>query len=189
MPAHTEDDDDDDEEPSYVVAKELGNEFRDIGADGFWSVSSSKPGNGVSELSDRSKETYWQSDGSQPHLINIQFEKKMHIAMLAIYLDYALDESYTPKKIKINSGSTFHDLKELRSIELHEPSGWVTLRFQDCQSFFMQISIISMHQNGRDTHIRQVRLFSPRIPFDLHADPTTLGFTRGQPLATFALLR
>jgi anaphase-promoting complex subunit 10 len=42
-----------------------------------WSVTSAKPGNGVDLLRDDSLETYWQSDGAQPHLVNIQFQKKV----------------------------------------------------------------------------------------------------------------
>eukprot|EP00957_Ditylum_brightwellii_P131486 10029255-Ditylum_brightwellii.AAC.1 len=30
------------------------------------------------------------------------------------------------------------------------------------QGHFIQICISSMHQNGRDTHIRQVKIFGPR---------------------------
>lgn len=33
----------------------------------------SRAGFGVDQLRDDNLETYWQSDGSQPHLVNIQF--------------------------------------------------------------------------------------------------------------------
>jgi anaphase-promoting complex subunit 10 len=32
------------------------------------------------------------------------------------------------------------------------------------RTFFLQIAIVAMHQNGRDTHIRQVKIYSPREP-------------------------
>ena len=32
---------------------------------------------------------------------------------VAIYVDYKLDESYTPSKISIKVGSDFNDLKEI----------------------------------------------------------------------------
>ena len=51
-------------------------EEREIGQMGVWSLSTAKPGNGVEQLRDDNIETYWQSDGPQPHLINIQFHKK-----------------------------------------------------------------------------------------------------------------
>lgn len=51
---------------------------RDIGKLAVWSVTSAKPGNGVELLCDDRDDTYWQSDGSQPHLINIQFQKKVN---------------------------------------------------------------------------------------------------------------
>ncbi|KAF3970090.1 hypothetical protein CMV_006195 [Castanea mollissima] len=67
-----------------------------------WSVSSCKPGNGVSAFRDENLETYWQSDGAQPHLVNIQFQKKVKLQ---------LDESYTPSKISIRASDGFHNLK------------------------------------------------------------------------------
>ncbi|POM72628.1 Anaphase-promoting complex subunit 10, variant 1, partial [Phytophthora palmivora] len=74
---------------------------REVGDDAVWSLSSAKPGNGVDQLRDNNMDTYWQSDGVQPHLINIQFSRKMAVKEVALYLDYKLDESYTPKKIAI----------------------------------------------------------------------------------------
>ena len=34
------------------------------------------------------------------------------------------------------------------------------------QAFFIQFAIISNHQNGRDTHIRQIQVFSPKYFLD-----------------------
>jgi hypothetical protein len=51
-------------------------EEREIGQMAVWSLSTAKPGNGVEQLRDDNIDTYWQSDGPQPHLINIQFHKK-----------------------------------------------------------------------------------------------------------------
>ena len=90
---------------------------REIGDEAVWSLSTAKPGNGVEQIRDGNTETYWQSDGGQPHLINIQFHKKMSIAEMAFYLDYSLDESYTPKKMSIRAGTTFHDLVEVRVVD------------------------------------------------------------------------
>lgn len=45
---------------------------REVGGQAVWSLSSCKPGFGVEQLRDNSVETYWQSDGQLPHLVNIQ---------------------------------------------------------------------------------------------------------------------
>lgn len=37
-------------------------------------------GFGVEQLRDNSMETYWQSDGQLPHLVNIQFPRKTTIS-------------------------------------------------------------------------------------------------------------
>ncbi|CAM9260495.1 unnamed protein product [Choristocarpus tenellus] len=153
---------------------------REIGREGVWSLSSAKPGNGVEQLRDDNKETYWQSDGAQPHLINIQFHKKMSILEVALYLDNTLDESYTPKKVSVRAGSSYHDLVEITVKELNEPMGWVLIPMSAhtssrtglgrvdpgesgpgssiLRAHFLQICVATMHQNGRDTHIRQVLL-------------------------------
>ena len=63
---------------------DLGKDVREIGHLAVWSVTSAKPGNGVELLRDDNKDTYWQSDGTQPHLVDIQFQKKMHVQVCEV---------------------------------------------------------------------------------------------------------
>lgn len=180
-------------ESKVVVSETLDVEasvLREIGDDAIWSLSSAKTGNGIEQLRDNNLETYWQSDGMQPHLVNIQFVVKASVSKLCLYMDYKADESYTPKKLSIRSGTCTHDLVDLLSFELTDPTGWVSIPLQhvptanDTQpsatrnssdessgsalppaplrTFMLQIRVHSMHQNGRDTHIRLIKLFSPR---------------------------
>ena len=184
---------------------------REIGKSASWSLSSAKPGNGVDQLRDSSLDTYWQSDGLQPHYVNIQFPKRQTISAISLYMDFNLDESYTPKRIKVRVGTTFHNLEEVRVVDVREPVGWCTIplwrkwgedvldsimdpegdndddedddeeelpgatrrkrrkkkhvplwKRKPMRTHFVQIGVTSMHQNGRDTHIRQVKIFGPR---------------------------
>lgn len=160
------------------------------------------------------------------HLINIQFNQRKAVSQLAIYLDYNLDESYTPRQICVKVGMTLHDLEEVALIELNEPVGWVSIPLKrkpdpldhlmgndnddgdsdsdisndsdledelsendpnnnrnniaerkhykriekslkkalekPIRAHLIQLCILSMHQNGRDTHIRQCEIFGPR---------------------------
>ncbi|GFY80378.1 anaphase promoting complex 10 [Actinidia rufa] len=66
-----------------------------------------------------------KSDGAQPHLVNIQFQKKVKLQLVVLYVDFKLDESYTPSKISIRAGDGFHNLKEVKTVELIKPTGWV----------------------------------------------------------------
>eukprot|EP00941_MAST-03F_sp_MAST-3F-sp1_P003014 g3014.t1 len=138
---------------------------REIGVEAVWSLSTAKPGNGVDQLRDDNVDTYWQSDGTQPHFVNIQFQKKMSIHEIAFYLDHKMDESYTPKKISVKAGNTFHDLEEVYLLDLEEPNGWVTidLKQEALRTHLLQVAVLAMHQNGRDTHIRQMKVFGPRL--------------------------
>jgi len=144
---------------------------KEVGLDAIWSLSTAKPGNGVEQLRDECLETYWQSDGTQPHLINIQFLKKVVISKVCLYLDFAADESYTPKKVSIRSGTSQHDLVDIATIDLHEPVGWINVLLseaankQPLRTHLLQVRIVSMHQNGRDTHVRHVKIFGPRLSY------------------------
>ncbi|CAH1778216.1 unnamed protein product [Owenia fusiformis] len=140
--------------------------LREVGNQAVWTLSSCKAGFGVEQLRDNSLDTYWQSDGPQPHLINIQFRRKTTISDICIYADYKSDESYTPNRISIRAGSHLNDLTEVEQIELSEPGGWILVPIKDSQSksvrtFMIQIAVISNHQNGRDTHMRQIKIHSP----------------------------
>ena len=115
-----------------------------------------------------------RSDGPQPHLVNIQFHKKTRATATEIYTEYTKDESYTPANISVRAGTTFHDIQEVHSMELEEPNGWVTVPLAPpgaevrpgeprgyIRTYFIQLAMLSCHQNGRDTHIRQIRVYSP----------------------------
>jgi anaphase-promoting complex subunit 10 len=177
---------------------------REIGNDAVWSLSTAKPGNGVTQIRDSSADTYWQSDGGQPHLINIHFLKRKSVCEIAFYLDYSQDESYTPKKISIRAGITFHDLEEIKEVELNEPVGWVSVplyaepdpldedddndvdmdmnsesrnrRRKPVRTYLLQVCVVSMHQNGRDTHVRQVKIFGPRSEAEFAMRRTPMAF-------------
>ena len=61
-------------------------------------------------LRDDNVDTFWQSDGTQPHLVNVQFQRKVRIAEVVLYVDYRNDESYTPQKVrkKVSSRQVKH---------------------------------------------------------------------------------
>ena len=142
----------------------------------MWSLSSCKPGFGVDQLRDNCLDTYWQSDGPQPHLVNIQFRRKTSVRDVCVYADYKLDESYTPNRISVRAGNHFQDLQEVELIDLNEPNGWVVIPLKDAndcpvRAFLIQVAVLSNHQNGRDTHIRQIKVHSPKESSDSMLDP------------------
>ncbi|CAM0879371.1 unnamed protein product [Alopecurus aequalis] len=144
-------------------------DMREMAKTAAWSVSSCKPGNGVASIRDESLDTYWQSDGAQPHLVNIQFQKKVKLQLVVLYVDVKFDERYTPSKISIRAGDGFHNLKEIKMVYLSKPVGWVhislsgtDLRETSIHTFMLQIAVLSNHLNGRDTHVRQIKIYGPR---------------------------
>jgi anaphase-promoting complex subunit 10 len=115
----------------------------------------------------------FRSDGTQPHLVNIQFLRKTAVQNVCIYTNFRVDESYTPSKISIRAGSHFHDLEEITSVTLNEPEGWTVIPMstdqnKPCCAFMIQLAVLTNHQNGRDTHLRRIRVHAP--PTDMTLD-------------------
>lgn len=81
-------------------------------------------------------------------------------------------------------------MQEVEVVELNEPNGWIAIPLKDAQdkyvyvsmkdmfsiykkciiesmlsryirTFMLQLAILSNHQSGRDTHLRNVRVHSP----------------------------
>ena len=73
--------------------------LREISSLASWQVSTSKPNCGIHALLSHSPSHFWQSDGPQPHLLTIHFCKLVKIVKMRVYLDFLLDESYTPTKM------------------------------------------------------------------------------------------
>ncbi|KAJ4373187.1 hypothetical protein N0V83_003480 [Neocucurbitaria cava] len=106
--------------PSYL---------REISTLASWTVSSSKPGCSIPQLRHPSTSLFWQSDGPQPHYLNIHFFKLVRIVGLRLYLDFEQDESYTPTRIIFLAGSGMNDLQEWGEMRLESPRGWVWADF------------------------------------------------------------
>lgn len=103
------------------------------------------------------------------------------LIFLLITMNY-LSRSYTPKNVSVQVGMTTQDLVpaiySASVVEVNEPVGWCIIPLASppdpldditedlpesgiprsrriVRTHLIQIEIISMHQNGRDTHVRQ----------------------------------
>lgn len=143
-----------------------------IGGFGKWSVSSFKFGFGAECLSDDDPDTFWHSDGPQPHFITVEFPSKVSIQKLSIYLCFPLDDSYTPSTMCVRAGTGPADLQDVRVVTLEKPDGWITFDissepnedgegFKAVQAYILQVIVLANHMNGKDTHIRGLRILGP----------------------------
>lgn len=157
----------------YAVVESLqslAKQRREVGASAVWTLSSSKEGNGVVQLRDDNMETFWQSDGVVPHTITLQFQTKVRISDVALFLDYKSDESYAPEIVEVRGGVHLQDLREIVRVQLKEPVGWVRIPLSTTESSgkrldfvytsSLQIAILQMHSSGKDTHVRQMKVFT-----------------------------
>jgi anaphase-promoting complex subunit 10 len=94
--------------------------LRDICSLATWTLSSAKPGCALPELRHPSPSSFWQSDGPQPHTLTLHFFKLVAIVKMRIYLDFELDESYTPTKMKFYAGMSEGSLVEFGTWEVTE---------------------------------------------------------------------
>ena len=94
--------------------------LRDISSLATWTLSSAKPGCALPQLRHPSPNFFWQSDGPQPHTLTLHFFKLVAIVKMRIYLDFDLDESYTPTKMKFYAGMSEGGLVEFGSWQVME---------------------------------------------------------------------
>ncbi|ORX39107.1 anaphase-promoting complex, subunit 10-domain-containing protein [Kockovaella imperatae] len=142
-----------------------------------WSVSTHKYGFGVDNLRDGNDNTFWQSEGPQPHTIDLSFPKRVFISAISLHTSHPRDDSYTPSKISIKAGTSIHDLQEVRFCEFSKPNGWmhIPLRPMDSSSegqeidgppipaHHLRILILANHLNGKDTHVRGLKVFGSPV--------------------------
>jgi anaphase-promoting complex subunit 10 len=141
---------------------------REISSLASWTVSTHKPGCSVAALRAPSTNLYWQSDGPQPHHLNIHFFKMVAIAGMRIYLSFDDDESYTPTLIRFAAGTGYHDLQEFSVMRFEKPNGWINVEWEGVgegddevlRCMLVQVRICENHQNGKDTHLRGLQIFA-----------------------------
>ncbi|CEG81389.1 hypothetical protein RMATCC62417_15601 [Rhizopus microsporus] len=150
-------------------------EQREIGGreidnhEAIWSVSSFRPHWGADKLRDNNPFSYWQSDSSDAkkhHTIDITFHQATLVSQVSLFIDFFQDETYTPKTVMVRGGNTYRDLQEITTVECPEFVGWVNIDLLSATDgipfrvFKLQIAILNTHLNGKDTHVRQVKVYS-----------------------------
>jgi Anaphase-promoting complex, subunit 10 (APC10) len=127
--------------------------LRDISSLATWTLSSSKPGCALPQLRHPSPSHFWQSDGPQPHTLTLHFFKLVAIVKMRVYLDFDLDESYTPTKMRFFAGMSEGGLVEFATWEVHEQvdpeTGETTSGVENVRGW---IDICLRGVGGRDTN-------------------------------------
>ncbi|KAI0270800.1 anaphase-promoting complex subunit 10 [Russula aff. rugulosa BPL654] len=137
----------------------------DIGHLAKWSVSSFKFGFGPECLQDQDPETFWHSDGPQPHFITVEFPRKMAIQLQTRRFLHAA-------ALSVRAGTSPGDLQEVRAVTLDRPDGWITFDvssepgddgegFKPIHAYILQVIVLANHMNGKDTHVRGMRILGP----------------------------
>lgn len=110
-----------------------------------------------------------RSDGPQPHSLTLYFNRRVEIRDIRFYVDYQEDESYTPTKIVFKAGISENQLIDFATILLHQPTGWQQVSVAGAGggpdgntlvAWVLQMQILENHQNGKDTHLRGIRVFT-----------------------------
>lgn len=113
--------------------------------------------------------SHFRSDGPQPHNLTVYFVKRVEIRDLRFYVNYTDDESYTPTKIIFKSGTSENSLIEFAHMTLDQPLGWQQVSINGAGggpdgntlvSYVLQMQILENHQNGKDTHLRGIKIYA-----------------------------
>lgn len=113
--------------------------------------------------------TLTRSDGPQPHRLTVYFVKRVGIRDIRFFVDYNEDESYTPTKIIFKSGTSENNLIEFATMNLDSPVGWQQVPIAGAGgepdgntlvSYVLQMQILENHQNGKDTHLRGIKIYA-----------------------------
>ncbi|KAG6910406.1 hypothetical protein DXG01_010761 [Tephrocybe rancida] len=154
----------------------------DISSRAKWSVSSFKFGFGAECLRDDDPDTFWHSDGPQPHFITAEFPRKVAIQKISIHLSFPQDDSYTPSALAIRAGTGPSDLQDVRVVTLDKPEGWITFDVTSepneegdglapVYAYVLQVIIAQNHMSGKDTHVRGLKILGPVEDHATEDDP------------------
>lgn len=93
----------------------------------------------------------------------------MKIRAIRMYLDFETDESYTPTRIQFVGGTGYHDLTQFANLAFQQPKGWIDVDLKGVgggpdgntlRVFLIRVKILENHQNGKDTHIRGMKIYA-----------------------------
>ncbi|KAF3481119.1 anaphase-promoting complex subunit 10 [Arthroderma uncinatum] len=146
-----EDDDLEDEKDSSAP---IPPNLREISSLASWTVSTYKPGSGVAALRNPSPNQFWQSDGPQPHTLALHFFKRVAIVRIRVYLDFELDESYTPTKMIFLAGMGGNDLVEFATWQGDTPCGWVDIKLDGVGGRHQKIDKLTRRDEERQRRRR-----------------------------------
>jgi anaphase-promoting complex subunit 10 len=88
---------------------------------------------------------------------------------IRFYVDYSEDESYTPTKIIFKSGTSENNLIQFAAMNMESPVGWQQVPLagvggepdgNTLVSWVLQMQILENHQNGKDTHLRGIKIYA-----------------------------
>jgi hypothetical protein len=103
---------------------------------------------------------------------------------LALYLDYRLDESYTPKLISVRAGNSFTDMVEVHTEELEEPHGWTRIALET-QNSLQGVALARISSSGLCVHWEGLlHCGSPVLRACLHLAPANDPSGNSKPLNT-----
>jgi anaphase-promoting complex subunit 10 len=99
----------------------------------------------------------------------VYFVKRVGIRDIRFFVDYSEDESYTPTKIVFKSGTSENNLIEFATMTMDSPVGWQQVPIAGAggepvgntlASYVLQMQILENHQNGKDTHLRGIKIYA-----------------------------
>lgn len=120
-------------------------------------LSTFKEGHGHVQLFSDDPEEYWHTDGNLPHHIEIELGEHRVLSEIKMVLGHAQDKSYTPRELDIRCGRTRDTVCSVKIVNVSEKATSIDIPVEE-GCVYIQIVILSNHQEGRDSRIRNLKL-------------------------------
>jgi len=93
-----------------------------------------------------------------------------------------MDDSYCLAQVCVRAGTGANDIQDIRLVTFEKPNGWKEMDLspeamedgegnKPLQAYIVQIYILANHMNGKDSHIRGMKILGPRQDIGEDGDP------------------
>lgn len=137
--------------------------FEELSSIAKYEASSTRKGYGIMNICNCSENSYWQSNGTLPHVIDISFPQIVLISKISMFVDYNKDDSYTPSSAILLLGFDTSDLIQSGFAKFNKHTGWIHIYSNDESpptiAMHVRIVITCNHHDGLDSRIRCLNIF------------------------------
>ncbi len=145
----------------------------------------------VGRLLDGDTDTFWQTDGSRPHWIQLNFDEDWKVQSVQMYVDYERDRSYCPKKVCIEITHDGETTSAGSTVVPVASKGWVSVSADEEVPFICRSLKVLVQENqdgGTNSKVRGLRVFGSRVDESVEILSSTFSTLKSASLMAYGSL-